>query len=140
MILLAILLFVLLIAVSVSSKFDRIKYKVRIDRLIMSDLNFISYQERAKGTAKKPAKDELTTRVLGLVGEAGEVAEEFKRYYRSGKLNKEAIIKELGDVLWYISAISDLLEIDLETVAKKNLEKLESRKERDVIFGKGNER
>ena len=87
----------------------------------------------------------LMDQVLGLVGESGEVAEKFKKLIRdkNGTLNtedKNEIIKELGDVLWYITTIAHLLNSDLETVAKNNNEKLLSRKERGQIGGDGDNR
>ncbi|MFA7365358.1 MAG: MazG nucleotide pyrophosphohydrolase domain-containing protein [Patescibacteria group bacterium] len=53
---------------------------------------------------------------------------------------REEIKKELGDVLWYISQLSTELNIDLEDVAKTNLEKLLSRQKRNVLGGSGDNR
>ena len=83
--------------------------------------------------------------VLVLAGESGEVAEKFKKLIRdkNGTLStedKNEIIKELGDVLWYITTIAHLLNSNLETVAKNNNEKLLSRKERGQIGGVGDNR
>ncbi len=65
---------------------------------------------------------------LGLAGEAGEVAETVKKgiLHQHG-LNKEVLKKELGDVLWYLSALCTTLGFDLEEVMKKNIEKLKER-------------
>lgn len=87
----------------------------------------------------------LIDQILGLVGESGEIAEKFKKIIRdkNGELTEEAkteIIKELGDVLWYITTIAHLLGSDLETVAKRNNEKLLSRKARGKISGSGDNR
>jgi NTP pyrophosphatase (non-canonical NTP hydrolase) len=84
-------------------------------------------------------------KALGLSGEAGEVAEKIKKIVRDQNMNlteddKEAIKLELGDVLWYLSAISFYLSISLEEVAKVNLEKLNSRKARGKIHGSGDDR
>lgn len=54
--------------------------------------------------------------------------------------NKEELKKEIGDVLWYLSAISRDLGFELEDVANRNLEKLSSRKDRGVIQGEGDNR
>lgn len=83
--------------------------------------------------------------VLGLTGEAGEVAEKFKKILRDkdGVISNEdaqEIIKELGDVLWYITAIATDLNYDLQAVAEANAEKLLSRLERNVIKGSGDNR
>lgn len=87
----------------------------------------------------------LIDQILGLVGESGEVAEKFKKIIRDrqGELtqdDKDEIIKELGDVLWYITTISHLLGSNLETVAKRNNDKLLSRKSRNMIAGSGDNR
>ena len=79
---------------------------------------------------------------LGLVGEAGEVADKVKKILRDKKgifdqESKDAIKLELGDVLWYISQLSSELGYELEDVANSNLKKLNSRKIRGKIKGSG---
>jgi len=88
---------------------------------------------------------QLMGMVLGLSDENGEVLGKFKKLLRDkrGVLtdeDKEEIIKELGDVLWYIATVSHLLGSSLEEVARKNNEKLLSRKQRDVLGGSGDNR
>jgi len=88
---------------------------------------------------------QMMEHILGFVGESGEIAEKFKKILRDnkGKLtpeNKAELIKELGDVLWYINALAHSLDSDLEDVAKKNLEKITSRKARGVTRGSGDNR
>lgn len=92
--------------------------------------------------ATEPA---FMAKILGLVGESGEVAEKFKKIFRDkqGKVNTEdkaEIKKELGDVLWYTAVIADYLAIDFEDVAQTNLNKLASRKARGVGKGSGDNR
>lgn len=87
----------------------------------------------------------LLSQVFGLMGESGEVAEKFKKLIRDkqGKISEEdrqEILKELGDILWYINSVSHLLGSSLEEVAKKNLDKVLSRKERGVQRGSGDNR
>ncbi|RKV95977.1 MAG: hypothetical protein D8G53_07850 [Candidatus Saccharimonas sp.] len=87
----------------------------------------------------------LMSQVLGLSGEAGEVVEKFKKILRdkSGMISEDdhaAIIKELGDVLWYVNSISHLLGSSLEEVAQKNNDKLLSRQSRRKIHGSGDDR
>ena len=87
----------------------------------------------------------LLEKVLGLSGEAGEVADKVKKIIRDkkGKVSeedKEAIVKELGDVMWYLAGIARYLDTPLEEVAKKNIKKLVSRKQRGVISGSGDNR
>lgn len=82
---------------------------------------------------------------LGLAGEAGEVANKVKKIMRdsNGVITDEMRNKlkgEVGDVLWYISAVCCELDIDMNDVAEANIEKLFSRKERGVISGNGDNR
>lgn len=104
------------------------------------------YQEQAKATAVYPAMGQnYSYPALGLVGEAGEVAEKVKKIIRDqdGVLteeNKIEIGKELGDVLWYIAIMADEMGLTLETVAEQNIQKLMSRKERGVLGGSGDNR
>lgn len=82
---------------------------------------------------------------LGLSEEAGEVSGKFAKAIRDNggvidEKRKVEIIKELGDVCWFVAELSTLLGIDLETVMEKNIEKLTSRKERGVIGGSGDNR
>ena len=50
------------------------------------------------------------------------------------------IEKELGDVLWYLTQVATEFDLDLDELARRNLEKLFSRKERGVIRGDGDNR
>lgn len=53
---------------------------------------------------------------------------------------KEGLVKELGDVLWQLSACCNELDINLEYVARRNLEKLSGRDKRGTIVGEGDDR
>jgi NTP pyrophosphatase (non-canonical NTP hydrolase) len=82
---------------------------------------------------------------LGLAGEAGEVAEHAKKAIRddAGVVTEErrrAMAKELGDVLWYVSQLASELGLELDEIARANLEKLLSRQHRGVLSGSGDER
>lgn len=84
-------------------------------------------------------------KMFGLVGEAGEVAEKMKKIIRdkNGEMteqDKAEIVKEFGDVLWYISSCSYYLGVPLEQVASSNLEKVLSRKQRGKTHGSGDNR
>lgn len=87
----------------------------------------------------------LSYPVLGLVGEAGEVANKLKKLHRDehGVLNEaraHLIAREVADVLWYVAEVCTQLGISLDDVAKDNLLKLSLRRERGVIGGSGDER
>lgn len=72
--------------------------------------------------------DRLAHSALGLAGEAGEVADIIKKsQYRNGRLDRKRIREELGDVLWYLTAIADEMGVSLEDLAIANVEKLEKR-------------
>jgi NTP pyrophosphatase (non-canonical NTP hydrolase) len=88
---------------------------------------------------------QLMGQILGLVGESGEVAEKVKKLQRDKKgriapADKAEILKELGDILWYVNAVSHLLGSSLSEVAQANLDKLASRKTRDALHGSGDNR
>lgn len=83
--------------------------------------------------------------ILGIFGETGELAEKIKKLFRddAGKMSPErlkAVELELGDVLWYITRLADVLGIDLADVAHSNLAKLQSRMHRDKLHGDGDHR
>lgn len=109
-------------------------------------MNFNEYDERARKTAVYPnIGNNYIYPVLGLCGEAGEVSEKIKKIIRDfggvmSNEQKEEIKKELGDVLWYVSAISRELGFSMEEVADKNLEKLGKRAEEGKLHGKGDNR
>ena len=108
-------------------------------------MNLNDYQQLALRTARsKDAKDEFYHLLLGLVGEAGEVAEKVKKVIRDedGDFSKldELFKKELGDVLWHIAVLAAYFDIPLEDIAKMNIDKLASRLERGTIGGSGDSR
>jgi len=109
-------------------------------------MNFEEYQKKSRVTAKYPdAGKNFIYPTLGLAGESGEVAEKIKKVIRDkgGVVDaetKELIQKELGDVLWYVSQLATELELSLDDVAEKNIEKLYDRLERDKIKGSGDNR
>ena len=104
------------------------------------------YQRESLKTALYPdVGSNVIYPTLGLVGEAGEVADKVKKILRDNKGvfdkdSKDAIKFELGDVLWYISQLSSELGYELEEIASSNLQKLRDRKARGKIRGSGDSR
>ena len=104
------------------------------------------YQRESRKTALYPDVGcNAIYPTLGLVGEAGEVADKVKKILRDrkgvfDKHSKDAIKYELGDVLWYLSQLTSELGFELDDVASANLKKLESRKNRGKIQGSGDNR
>jgi NTP pyrophosphatase (non-canonical NTP hydrolase) len=83
--------------------------------------------------------------VLGINGEAGEVAEKVKKIIRDkdGKMtdqDRQELSKEIGDVLWYLAVFAHDLGFSLDGIAQANLDKLQSRKARGVLDGAGDNR
>jgi len=102
---------------------------------------FYDYQEFVKGMKVYPEKHAIVYPALGLSGESGEIAEKVKKWLRGDKeLDKEALLSELGDPLWYITSLADDLGFTLQDVVDRNVEKLSSRKERNVLKGSGDSR
>ena len=108
-------------------------------------MDFKEYQDKAKTTAIYPEQFKVNYPILGLSGEAGELANKYKKVLRddNGVLKDEKrqqLVDEIGDCLWYISAIASDLGVDLDKIATGNIEKLFSRKERGQIKGSGDNR
>ena len=100
----------------------------------------INYPEFVESMIITEGKDRLVENILGLVGEAGEVAEKIKKYIRDGNKDLEAIQKELGDVIFYWTALHGALGLEPEDTITTNVGKLSSRKERGTIQGSGDNR
>lgn len=109
-------------------------------------MTFNEYQAAALETAFYPPKGRIIYPALKLAGEAGEVAEKVgkiirddqSRFHRSQ--NRDAILKELGDVLWYCAALARDMNLKLEDVAAANIAKLKGRAERGTLSGSGDDR
>lgn len=105
-------------------------------------MNFATYQKAAFKTAL-PASQNPAYMLLGLGNEAGEVQGKYKKVLR-GDATLEGTLpllkKEIGDVLWYLACLSEVLGVSLNEIAIDNLNKLESRAARGQIQGNGDER
>lgn len=109
-------------------------------------MDFTEYQIKARHTAIYPDIDaNIYYPALGLASEAGEVCGKIKKIMRDngGVVSVETRLKltdELGDVLWYVSNLASELDIDLERMAVRNIDKLALRKERNTLKGDGDNR
>lgn len=84
-------------------------------------------------------------KVLGITGEAGEVADKVKKIIRdkggyASEEDRMEIAKELGDVLWYVANVARYLDVSLSDIAEGNIAKLSSRKKRNKLHGEGDNR
>lgn len=116
-----------------------------------SAYTFDNYQEDTGTTAIYPESglgtpDSINYTILGLIGEAGEISNKWKKFYRDGTddfnyTHRRAQIKaELGDVLWYASQLATELGVTLGDVAAENIRKLSSRQQRGTLNGSGDSR
>ena len=109
-------------------------------------MDFNIYQKNARLTAQYPnLGSNYIYPTLGLVGEAGEVAEKVKKVIRDKKgvfddESKKGLKKELGDVLWYVSNLCTEFNFSLDDIALQNLEKLKLRAAKGKISGSGDDR
>ena len=88
------------------------------------------YQKLAM-TTLNPAlskQDVLINGVMGLCGEAGEAIDLVKKHLHQGHaLDREKLVKELGDVAWYLAETAYALDVPLDEVLEGNIEKLKRR-------------
>ena len=90
-------------------------------------MEFNEYQKAANRTLYGN-EQVLTNCALGLAGESGQLIDLIQDYTFKGKdLDKEKMIDELGDVLWYLSQIAQWANVDFDDVAKANIETLNKR-------------
>jgi len=87
------------------------------------------YQNAALRTAATDNPEELLVNgVMGLAGEAGECIDMVKKWrFQGHKLNFEDLVKELGDVAWYLAVSAFAIGYDLEEILQKNVDKLMKR-------------
>ena len=129
----------------------------------MAELTLNEYQDKAMSTCM-PESDNLFYMLVNLQGEVGEFASKAAKHMRKGKLHittterdeegrilhtqiwnitdeeRKLLRDELGDIQWQLAGLAHVMGFSLEEVAEKNLEKLASRKQRNLIDGDGDER
>jgi len=109
-------------------------------------MKFNDYQKEALKLAVYPNRgNNIVYPALGMNGEAGEVAEKVKKILRDqdgvwNDQNQQQIKKEIGDVLWYCAALAEEFHLELDDIAKTNIEKLQDRVKRNKIHGNGDNR
>lgn len=140
---------------SLQTRFDKIEQDILEQRLKFKEsdkyfeipITFDTYQAGTTWTAQYPTKHMPDTVYLslGLADEVGEILGKIKKLYRdkdgniTGDFIKD-IEKELGDVLYYLSALAYNLDISMERIACLNQEKLLDRLRRNVLKGDGDNR
>ncbi len=87
------------------------------------------YQHLAARTiGTRTHADQLSNMALGLAGEAGETADMLKKHLFHGKpLDADEVVKELGDVLWYVAGMATAIGASLDDIAHRNVDKLRKR-------------
>lgn len=113
-------------------------------------MNLQDYSQKALTTltdnyAHGDVTAQMMGQVLGLSDESGEVLGKFKKLLRDKQgivsaEDKKEIMKELGDVLWYVNSVAHLLGYTLDEVAQANIDKLASRQQRGKLHGSGDNR
>lgn len=111
-------------------------------------MDFNNYQTATDKTAIYPQAGTgsiaaINYAILGLAGEAGEIANKWKKFFRDDIPLEELlplISGEVGDVLWYVARLAKEMGFTLNIVAEQNLEKLTYRQQREVLTGAGDDR
>ena len=85
-------------------------------------------------------RERLIENALGLTGEAGEVSEKIKKLFRDKRVDDDAVLKELGDVLFYTVALSNIFGGSLVKIIELNMEKLNERVKNGTLQGSGDNR
>lgn len=105
-------------------------------------MTFAQYKKFVESTIKYPKG--WIYPALALAEEAGEVAGKFAKLLRHGGADdyvfRSKVAKELGDVLWNLTALAHEISFDLETIAIRNVEKLKERQAKGTIHGSGDDR
>ena len=83
-----------------------------------------TYMDFTRRTARYPKRREKEYLMIGLMNEAGEVGGAFKKEIRDNINNKDLIIDEMGDVLWYLTRLCDVYDIKISELMTNNISKL----------------
>ena len=109
------------------------------------DANPVNWADFYSGWVEKKilteGQERLVENTLGLVGESGEVAEKIKKLIRdSSRFSNEEIMKELGDVVFYATALANIYGRGLQEILELNIQKLDDRQKRNKLRGSGDNR
>lgn len=115
------------------------------EQLKLFSMDIKEYQGIIKKTAVFPKEIGISYCTMGLCGESGEVAEKVKKLYRdrNGEVTedfKKDIKKELGDVIWYVTALANEFGLTLQEVVDANYDKLIKRRQTNTLHGDGDNR
>lgn len=112
-------------------------------------MRLLQYQIESQRFARYPEEHAILYPLLALQEEVGEVSGKVAKHLRKGGSiddfvtdpeHREQLLKELGDVLWQLTALCEGLAIGLDDVAQRNLNKLSGREKRGTLVGEGDER
>jgi NTP pyrophosphatase (non-canonical NTP hydrolase) len=110
-------------------------------------MTFDEYQKKAAETLIRHDDPMVSKTILalGVAGEAGEVADKWKKLlvYWNSELSEERkadLGKELADVVWYVAVMAEELGLSLDELMRQNLEKIADRQSRGVLKGSGDNR
>jgi len=105
------------------------------------DVKTSDYSDWVEKKILTEGQERLVENTLGLVGEAGEVAEKIKKLIRdSNRFANKEIMKELGDVVFYATALANIYGKGLQEVLELNIAKLDDRQKRGKLKGSGDNR
>lgn len=103
-----------------------------------------NYQKWTESTAVYPKKNELPYLGFGLANEVGELLGLLKKPEFRGDEQPEryleSIKKEMGDIQWYLNRLASYYKLEMNDILQTNIDKLESRKQRDKLKGSGDNR
>ena len=87
------------------------------------------YQELAARTINEELsdKEKLLHALHGMAAEVGEIHSMYQKLYQGHKFNSNEMMKELGDLLWFIAEYCTVFGWNLEYVMQMNIVKLEAR-------------
>lgn len=107
-------------------------------------MEFNEYQKWTDSTAIYPKDKGIEYTTLGLAGESGELCNKVKKILRGDysitPSLKNELRDELGDVCYYLARLATELELSLEDVFLRNVEKLNNRKQNNTLRGSGDNR